>query len=229
MLEARNNAQHVYDALTSAIVEQALAPETKLPEELICKQFGVSRHIVRSAFQMLAADGLVDIRQNRGATVAKPSFEHGMDVLRIRMELEDVVVRYLAGNLNKAQAAQLRESINKEHEYIHIDHALYMRHAYGFHRSLARMTESKILIRYLDPLLSQSSLVLYLYGRPRWTKCNADEHLEIVSALEAGQEAKACKLMRNHLEAMFQRAFSDTAKDETTSLIDVLERYAKVS
>lgn len=229
MLEARNNAQHVYNALTSAIVEQALAPETKLPEELICKQFGASRHAVRSAFQMLAGDGLVDIRQNKGATVAKPSFEHGMDVLRIRMELEDVVVRYLAGNLSKSHAAQLRESIKLEHEYVDKDHALYMRQAYGFHRSLVRMTESKILVRYLDPLLSQSSLVLYLYGRPRWTKCNADEHLEIVNALETGQEAKASKLMRHHLEAMFQRAFSDTAQDETTSLIDVLERYAKIS
>lgn len=227
MSEGRNNAQHICDALTNAIVEQALAPETKLPEELICNQFGVSRHVVRTAFQMLSADGLVDIRQNKGATVAKPSFEHGMDVLRIRMELEDVVIRYLAGNISKTQAAQLRDSVKREHEYLNKDHALYMRYACAFHRSLVRMTNSNILIKYLEPLLSQSSLVLYLYGRPNWTKCNADEHLEIIDSLEAGEETKAAGLMKHHLEAMFQRAFADAAKDETTSLIDVLAKYSE--
>ena len=226
MSDETNNAQAVYAALTNAIIEQALPPGTKLPEELLCKQFQVSRHIVRSAFQLLAADNLVDIRQKKGASVAEPSLEHGRDILRLRMELEDIVVRFVVGKLKKEQADQLRASVEMEHKYVHTDHALYMRHACGFHRDLSRLSGSSTLQRYLAPLLSQSSLVLYMYGRPRWSSCNIDEHMAIIAALEEGDERRSRTAMRLHLEAMFERAFTDAVKDETAYLADVIAKYA---
>ncbi len=227
--KASRDAEHLYRILTQAIVEQALAPETRLIEGDICKQFNISRHAARTAFQMLASDDLVEIRQNKGVTIAKPSIEHGMDVLRIRMELEDVVVRYLSGNLTKSQIKELRASVEHEHEFVDKDHAQYMRHACEFHRKLATMTNSKVLVGYLNPLFPQSSLVLFLYGRPNWNQCNIEEHRAITDALEAGEETKARELMRMHLEAMYQRAFTDSKREETISLTDVLAPYAKLN
>ncbi|MBI6630494.1 GntR family transcriptional regulator [Pontibaca salina] len=225
---ANRDAEQLYHILTQAIVEQALAPETRLIERDICEQFNISRHAVRTAFQMLASDDLVEIRQNKGVTIAKPSMEHGVDVLRIRMELEDIVVRYLSGNLTEAQVKELRASVEHEHEFVHKDHTLYMRHACEFHRKLAKMTKSKVLAGYLNPLFPQSSLILYLYGRPNWNQCNIEEHLAIINALEADEKARARELMRTHLEAMFQRAFTDSIREETISLTDVLASYAKL-
>lgn len=226
--KASSDAEHLYRILTQAIVEQALPPETRLIEGDICGQFDIGRHAVRVAFQLLARDGLVEIRQNKGVTIAKPSIEHGKDVLRIRMELEDVVIRYLSGNLTKSQIKELRASVRHEHEFVEKDHALYMRHACEFHRKLAAMTESKVLAGYLNPLFPQSSLVLYVYGRPNWDRCNIGEHLAIIDALEAGEKEKARDLMRGHLDAMFQRAFTDPIKEEAVSLTDVLAPYARL-
>ncbi|KPG01307.1 GntR family transcriptional regulator, partial [Rhodopseudomonas sp. AAP120] len=48
----------IYKALWHAIIEQALQPGAKLPEDAIGEKFGASRTIVRAALARLAAEGL---------------------------------------------------------------------------------------------------------------------------------------------------------------------------
>lgn len=62
----------VYETLKSAI-RQSYAPGDFLPPEPQLEEgFGVSRITVRRAVQMLAADGLVTVRQGRGTMVTVP-------------------------------------------------------------------------------------------------------------------------------------------------------------
>jgi DNA-binding GntR family transcriptional regulator len=227
--KAKEDAQRVYQVLSTAIIEQSLAPETKLPEELICRQLGASRHAVRNAIQMLATDELVIIRQNKGATVVKPSLEHGKDVMRVRMELEDIVIRAVAGKLSKENIEKLRKSIELEHQFVNKDHAAYKGQTSTFHRYLAEFSGSDILLKYMTSLLSQSSLVFYTFGRPRWTRCNSDEHTKLLDALVLGDAEAARQIMREHLEALYDRAFSDDKFRDGPSLEETLELYSKRS
>jgi DNA-binding GntR family transcriptional regulator len=74
-----DRAKEIYRALRHAIIEQALEPGAKLPEDTIGERFGASRTIVRSALGQLAAEGLVELRRNRGAAVATPAWEDARD------------------------------------------------------------------------------------------------------------------------------------------------------
>ncbi|SPZ48465.1 putative transcriptional regulatory protein [Agrobacterium tumefaciens] len=56
--------------LRRAIIERALHPGDRLPEDSLGERFGVSRTIARHALGQLAAEGLVDLRRNRIAVVA---------------------------------------------------------------------------------------------------------------------------------------------------------------
>ena len=58
-------------ALRRAIIEQALEPGAKLPEDSLGERFGVSRTIARHALGQLAAEGLVELRRNRIAVVRR--------------------------------------------------------------------------------------------------------------------------------------------------------------
>src|SRR3954464_5775390 len=82
----------IYRALRHAIIEQALEPGAKLPEDAIGERFGVSRTLVRHALGQLAAEGLVELRRNRGAAVAKPSWHEARDIFDVRVGLERLVV-----------------------------------------------------------------------------------------------------------------------------------------
>src|SRR5258705_11649401 len=89
----------IYRALRHAILEQAREPGAKLPEAAIGERFGASRTIVRSALGQLAAEGLVELRRNRGAAVATPAWEDARDTFDVRLGLERLVVSRLSGPL----------------------------------------------------------------------------------------------------------------------------------
>jgi DNA-binding GntR family transcriptional regulator len=78
----------VYDLLCRAIIEQALQPGMRLPEDTVGEQFGVSRTIVRHALVRLETMGLVVSRRNRGAFVAEPSLEEAQQIFQVRRCLE---------------------------------------------------------------------------------------------------------------------------------------------
>src|SRR3569833_3703049 len=84
-------------ALRRAIIEPALAPGAKLPEDSLGERFGVSRTIARHALGQLAAAGLVELRRNRNAVVATPSWQEARDAFDIRFDLDRLVVRRRAG------------------------------------------------------------------------------------------------------------------------------------
>ena len=81
----------IYRALRNAIIEQALSPGAKLPEDAIGERFG--RAAPSSAMcSELAAEGLVELRRNRGAAVATPSWEEARDIFDVRLGLERLIV-----------------------------------------------------------------------------------------------------------------------------------------
>ena len=104
----------IYKALWHAIIEQALQPGTKLPEDAIGEKFGASRTIVRAALARLAAEGLVELRRNRGAAVATPGWSEARDIFDVRIGLERLVVTKLAcaliGTITTAKETPWREN-----------------------------------------------------------------------------------------------------------------------
>lgn len=62
----------IVDALTRSIVEHRLLPGSKLVEQKLADQFGVSRTLIRQALFRLSQNRLVRMEPARGAFVAAP-------------------------------------------------------------------------------------------------------------------------------------------------------------
>ena len=189
-------------ALRRAIIEQALEPGAKLPEDSLGERFGVSRTIARHALGQLAAEGLVELRRNRIAVVATPSWQEARDAFDIRIELERLVVRQLAGKLTKAQVAALNAHVDAEDAARDGSDAVSIRLATEFHILLASMTNSPILVRYVSEVAYRCCLTLSLYSRPHSSECAITEHRAIIAALVKGDEAKVMGLMHSHLDSV---------------------------
>lgn len=227
MTETKTRAEVIHAALRKAIVEQALEPGAKLPEDVIGEQFGASRTIVRRALEMLAADELVEFRPNRGAAVSRPSLEEGRDLFNVRIELERLVARRLTGRLEPEAVTALTRMVEHEHHAHHHRRPEYIRLAAEFHIVLAEMTGNAVLARSLTQLVRRSALVLRLYGRPDWDGCNLREHLDLIEALAADDHARSETLMVEHLQSVLVRALDGhNARDEVT-LAETLAGYAR--
>ncbi len=217
-------AESVYRALRRAIIEQALKPGMKLPEDSIGEQLGVSRTLVREAFGRLAVEGLVELKPNRGASVAYPTLEEARDVFEVRRGLERLVAESLAGRITPSQVAELEAHVRQEEKAHEQDGPESIRLSGEFHIKLAKMTGNALLLRYVQEASSRCSLILAIYGRPHSTECAVSEHRQLIDALRAGDAARAADLMDHHLRAVVTRALL-TPRIER-DIRDVLAPYA---
>lgn len=217
----------IYRALRHAIIEQALEPGAKLPEDAIGERFGASRTIVRSALGKLAAEGLVELRRNRGAAVATPAWEEARDTFDVRLGLERLVMSRLAGRLTPDEIKTLQTHVDKEERARGNDEPLSIRLATEFHILLAEMTGSAVLARYVSEVSSRCGLILALYSRPHSSECAVNEHRAVIAALAAGDARRASALMEEHLEAVASRALIVARPPRSRELKDVLSLYAE--
>ena len=221
-----SRALSVYRALRRAIIEQALRPGMKLPEDSIGERLGVSRTLAREALSRLAGEGLVELKPNRGASVASPTLGEARDVFEVRRALERLVAGTLAGRLTRAQIAALEAHVAREEAAQARGGAESIRLAGEFHIMLAEMTGNALTLRYVQEVSSRCSLILAIYGRPHSADCAVSEHRRIIERLVAGDARRAAQLMDEHLQAVASRALIQP-KPETSDIGALLAPYAR--
>jgi DNA-binding GntR family transcriptional regulator len=213
-------------ALRQAIIEQALPPGTKLPEDELGIRFGMSRTLVREVLAQLQSEGLVDAPPRRTATTAKPTLDQAREIFEIRRMLEREAVRLVISRWRPQFGADLEGHVRAEEEARKAGKArVSIRLAGEFHTRLGQMAGNSLLRRYLSEVVSRCSLILALYGRPHSADCAVNEHREIVAALRSGDADTAIRIMDHHLGSVEQRALLDQDRDAGFDLGTVLSRY----
>ena len=221
----RSRTEMVHQALRKAIIEQRLAPGSRLPEDAIGESFGTSRTIAREALGRLAVEGLVDLKPNRGAFVANPTLDEARGIFSVRRALERAMMLELSGKIDAATATRLRRMVAEETALASTNEAEAIRLAGEFHLTLAQLTGNPLLLRYVTETVSRCSLVLAMYGRPHSADCGAREHAAIVEALIAGRADEAADLMDSHVAEVASRALLTARVDQ--DIRDVLADYAR--
>jgi DNA-binding GntR family transcriptional regulator len=197
---AADATQRIVDAITASIVERRLMPGTKLAEQQIADLFRVSRTIVRQALNRLSRDHLVTLEPARGAFVAQPSVEEARQVFEVRRMVEGAMARQLCASVTPAQIAQLRAHLREEAAAVaRTDVAGRTRLLADFHVVLARLLGNHVLAELLADLLSRCSLIALMYQSAHSAEHSADEHVQIVDAIERRDARAAARLMEAHL------------------------------
>ncbi|NTF83830.1 GntR family transcriptional regulator [Agrobacterium rhizogenes] len=217
----------IYASLRRAILEQALKPGVKLPEDSIGDTFGVSRTSARNALVRLVSDGLVEIKPNRGASVAMPTLEEAHEVFALRRCLEREVIERLCTRMPKDGIDALISHVREEERALRSSSPRSIRLAGEFHILLAELTDSKLLIDFISRVVSRSSLILARFGRPHSAECGIDEHIQLIEALKQLDRARATEIMDHHLHAVEDRARVN--EDDAPDVGEILSRYLAVS
>jgi DNA-binding GntR family transcriptional regulator len=224
MLSDKSDA--AYTAIKQAIIEGALTPGTKLPEDGLGTHFGMSRTLIRAALARLVAEGLVETQQKRTATVAQPSLEEARSVFELRRCLEAEVVRLVIARWQPALGATLEGHVRLEEQAAKQQQGpVSARLAGEFHQLLAQMAGNALLERYVGEVVSRCSLILAVYGRPHAADCAIAEHRGLIDALRRGDERAARKLMAHHLGSVEQRALHGESQRQEQDLGQILARY----
>jgi len=191
----------VYAHIFDAILEQRLAPGTKLSEEALGEIFGVSRTIIRRALSRLGHEGVVQLRPNRGAVVASPSVEEARQVFFSRRLVEKAITELAVEHATADQLAELRQMVSDERDsFARGDRGAGIRLSGEFHLQLAVAARNAPLISFQRSLVSQTSLIIAQYETGNRSHCSYDEHNQLIDAIEARDAALAVELMMHHMD-----------------------------
>ena len=114
IFEGSSATKLIVNSLTQAIVAHRLAPGTKLAEQKIANQFGVSRTLVRQALFQLSQHRLIRMEPARGAYVASPSVAEARQVFAVRRMLEAEMVRAFVRQVTPPQIRALQTHLKAE-------------------------------------------------------------------------------------------------------------------
>jgi DNA-binding GntR family transcriptional regulator len=194
------SAGNIGDSLIKAIAEQRMAPGTRLVEEELGEVFGVSRTVVRQALTRLASEGFVAVRPRKGWYVIEPSEVEVAQAFAARRLIEATLMREFIGVATKAQIKALRAHLNDQHEAVAHGDAPRRTHLLGdFHVQIADALGNPHLVRVVADLVTRTNLMSMLYQSNQEASHSADEHDEILRAIEARNADKAVRLMDRHL------------------------------
>lgn len=200
-------ADTAYDTLRHQILSGELVHGERLAEEEIAENLGISRTPVREALRRLAAEGLVDVAPNRGASVARWESTDLLEIFDLRAMLESYAAQRATERTTPEFFAAL-EAICEEME------ATYARSKGGralqalasgnrrFHRSIMEAADSPRLLTMIDSL-THVPVVMQTFTQysPHALERSLHHHREILDAMRAGDATWASSVMRAHILA----------------------------
>jgi GntR family transcriptional regulator, rspAB operon transcriptional repressor len=194
----------VYRLLLRDIVRCVAKPGQPLSEKDVAASLGVSRTPVREAFLQLAEEGLLVISPQRGTAVARISTRQVRQAQVIREVLERAVLAVNCQNAEQAGPGELDTSLYWQRQAVaRNDYAAFYEADEFFHAELARRSG-------LDEVGRVAGGARVHLNRVRWlslperggVEAAIAQHLEIASAVSAGDTQRADEVLTAHLRTV---------------------------
>jgi DNA-binding GntR family transcriptional regulator len=186
--------------IREAILEGRLEPGSRLTEEELARELGISRTPVREALLMLQAEGLIETAPNRGAVVRTHDADDLVDLYQLRALLEGYAARQAAARVSDEEIVLLRESCDRFDRIASDDVRELVKENLLFHCAIhaaagsARLTA--MLRRVIElPLVYKS----YVWYPPDQKRISAHYHRQITNALSVRDAERAELVMIEHV------------------------------
>ena len=192
----------IHAALRAAILDVALRPGAAIAEADVAERFGVSRTPVREALLRLADEGLVDIRPQRGTSVARLSLDRIEEALFVRRAVEcAVIARIFARGENVRLGVALVAIVDAQAAAIaRRDVAAALDADTRFHHALVDASAHRGVWRVVSEARDLHHRIRAIAVPELGSATQAiRDHRAIAKALRDGSEARAIAAMTAHL------------------------------
>jgi DNA-binding GntR family transcriptional regulator len=203
------------------IVAGEYPPGTRLKQEVLAKQFDVSRTPIREALSRLEAKGIVSQAQRRSAVVRTPSSREISEMYQVRAELEGLAAQLAARWITDQQLVDLRISHDEFVQAVkelrgdrdstsRADPKWFEQAAQHwidmnakFHKTINEASNNRYLARTILDVTSgyaRSVLLSSAFGMNSFRiESNIIQHERILKALEEREPARARRAMVDHV------------------------------
>ena len=192
-----------YNSIKEYVLQGRLDEDSRLTEEFLSSQLGISKSPVREALNRLEAEGLIRIEPRKGAYLRRLSIVEINELYDVREALEAHAVR--TANVTPGLVADLRASLKRQRSLLKAnDKAHYISEDVQFHNLLAQATGNSYLCSVLQNVHSR----IWVSRRRTYDLSSStapDYHEQIATALEQGDRNRAEQTIRDHIRNVRHR------------------------
>ena len=194
----------VYRALREAILDGLLRPGERLDVAELAERLGVSLTPVRHALQMLATEGLVEVRPRSGTYVAGVSASDVRDTFDVRCALECLAAELAVERVRREEIRRMKKLVQEMTRPIRTARD---RHAHAarnseFHMILLRAAGNRRLLALYEELHAHIQIARIHATDKEWPwrlEQEGAEHRAIVTALEKRDLPRLIEALRRHI------------------------------
>jgi DNA-binding GntR family transcriptional regulator len=195
-----SDTENAYDQIRNRIFDGRLAPGQKISYRGLAGELGLGHMPVRTAIQLLAAEGLVEVVTKSGTYISQPTSQDLREIFEVRLALESTAA-YLAARGGATEglvrsAEQLRTIVEQGTSDIMIEQRI----GWVFHQEMFEAARNERLFTTYKILRAQT---LALNELPRedaeTVRRGTIEHLSIFDAIKDKDPESARRHMWNHI------------------------------
>jgi DNA-binding GntR family transcriptional regulator len=210
-----SNVEKACQVIREAVQSGRFAGGEWIREVTVAEMAKVSRTSVRQALTMLAAEGYVELRPNRGAVVVDWTEANLLQIFDLRALLESYGCALAARHATREELAGMREEANEFSRLVKRKGVLDVRQIAESNNRLHRLFLAAGRNPRLASLLVavvQVPLVKQTFGKYDHDALlrSAAQHHELVDAIGSGDAAWAEATMRSHIHAAKRVIFGET-------------------
>jgi DNA-binding GntR family transcriptional regulator len=199
-----SRTEHALATIKEGILSGRLAAGQPLVEVDLAQELAMSKTPVREALKTLEMSGLVVVRPYIGVRVRELTQADAVAIYETRLLLEpEATRRSVLGGVDAATARAALVRADKATEPA--QRSLANR---AFHAALWAAADNPILVGILESLRDQAALAaVTTWARqpsPSW-RDEAQEHAQILAAVEASDADRAADLTRRHIAGFLDR------------------------
>jgi DNA-binding GntR family transcriptional regulator len=188
--------------LRTMLVEGRIHPGAKLNERELCEQLRVSRTPLREAIKLLAAEGLVDLLPNRGATAVKLSEADVLHAFEVLADLEGLSGELAARRITEAELAEVR-ALHYEMLacFVRSDLSSYYHHNALIHAAINHAARNPVLSKTYREINARVQALRFRTNQDsaRWKQA-VKEHEQVLQALDAHDAPGLRRVLVAHLQ-----------------------------
>ncbi len=226
------NLDHkIYKALKAMILGQKLTPGSKIYQEKLAEDLGVSRTPVVNALKKLEQERLITAVPRKGFYIRSFPPEEMVRIFELREVLEGLAARRASQNISEGQARKLQTffqglKISDRSEDVEI----YGEEDRRFHHFLVEIGGDEILSNILQTcnIITSSYLVAFRGGLVRPPRETLSEHRALIDAIARKDPEKAEQAARTHLRRSREKLSKEIEGESKENFRNAEERSPAV-
>ena len=207
-----SSVERLYLELRERAMRYDFRPGSRINEQALGREFGISRPPLREALNRLVAEGFLDFVMNKGFFRKAISVEELFNLYQVRIALERRAVYLAVTHASDEEIQSLEDywkSIMAKGETMTVGDLLLADEE--FHRRLTELSHNREICQFLEQVTRRIHVARHIdLEQSDWNAQAFDAHFQLVQLIRQRKTAEALAALSEHIDLSLKRAVQIT-------------------